>query len=601
MKPKQYWEYSEEGWLRPKRGTIYFIRDDYGNTEYQDRFPTGEKLPVDTWVEMKQNAGRVAVEVRDIVTGLASPQRMSCIIRYKQCYSFPADLSRHLNVFSLLAQQAGMWTLEPHSLTQKREREAEERYESQAKELVGIKPEVRVSQGRVTIDVHGFKWMGMEEDHVKFLHFLRNFDEKGRIPEGQLAYKVQEMATGDVVLVAPHRGEGLHESKEVESWRYQETQDDAILKELRVLKERYDFHPDKMSSDTYLHRMDQYEYAVRRSHNYIVQDLATRIQRPVVAVGDGIGRFASLWPWGCQSYDQVITQWTHPRVKKATITEILETHPPQILMLMYVWYSLTDHDKALLFEREKKGLVTVVIDTRPNINFGKKVNNMVYVSGMELVLPYYNHDSPEKVYGINFSDELLSLGNPKFAENSNYGQYYRFMKPFFKPLGEEVEVVDTVQDLLQNRGAYFSRVGRSSVPVLQFHPGARHTTRTVYWLPKDHYHIVPSTLHKERIGDRVYFYSSEVRKTKHYFKGSTLTKQYHYEEEFFDLKGNFDLSSALKAGVSYSKSDLTDLAKSWNVQFKDLLLHVTSRGEDQYYKKNEILDGLYQEEVWDYG
>jgi hypothetical protein len=408
------------------------------------------------------------------------------------------------------------------------------------------------------------------------LHFLRRYDEGG--VRTRIQYRVIELSTGDALMeaYAPREEEHLFSSdsedrkeevEEIEPWRWIRVTDqqriDSWNESQRRTEGQYCMGPkgipaSKRADSTYEEKMDQYEYMVRKSHGQIAKKIAQVYSGPIVVPGDGVGRFKSMWPSKCQSSDVNITEWTHPGVEKKTLTEVIASDPEDPLILMYVWYALTDQDKLLLRSRQEMGRRTLIIDTRPEVDVGRKVNNMVYEIGFpDLELPFFDHDTPEKVYGIKFSKELLSLKNPCFQGDSHYKNYFFYMKPFFKREGEEDRVSLTIASYLQtDRQGYLVLAGRKQVPVLPMVLGARQQVRTIYYLPLSQISLIPSTLHREIIGDRVYFLSYDVETTHHYFRGLTREWEYSMAVKFYDLTKPGTVMDLFRMGAAYDRQEI---------------------------------------------
>jgi len=534
---------------------------------------------------------QLGIEVWDMESCIKTIQRLSVVIRNYRYFSIPEPLGREIALLSLYCQQIQVRDVRCDS-HDKIHRDAEYRYIKQAREMIGVVPCVSAHDGFVTVSLFERHWKGTLEDSVRYISWLRDFDSFGYIPRNSFAFMIQTSSVGDRLFLAPVRplpvrwvqrgstfirvragGEftfpnvvgdpipvpppyGRFFSSPVDMWRYQRSYDLRLLSLLGGNGASLTLS--KKDPDTYLSHMDAYEALVGRKHDNIVRSIAEVLRVPIVVPGDGLGRFSRLWPYPCESSDINITPFTHSRVKKATLKDVIASDPDNCLILMYVWYALDDDDKALLHQRASKKRPLLIIDTRPEVNIGRRVNNMVYEVGFpSLDLPYFEHDSVEKVHGIKFNESLLSLKNPVFEKDSLVGRYYHFMRPFFKPEGEPVRVSDTIASFLSSR-QYCYHVGRLDPEVVPFSLTIRLYNQTIYYLPREESNIVPPSLYREIIGNRIYFCSREFFKTRHFFSGITLSGEYNIHVVFNERAPSMVFSK----GLRFSKADFDRLALS---------------------------------------
>lgn len=562
----------ENGLVRRPRGkNIFFVKTSGGEIAYNS--PIDHKDVVQDTHDMTDRRkvlhqmNQIGIDVWDMESGVSTVQRLAVLVHHYRYFSIPEPLGREIALLSMIAQQGPDKFKridtedEVHCL-------AEKRYLKQVRELTGITPQVTAHDGYVTVSICNRVWKGTLEDQVKIIQWLRDFDVDGYIPRHSYAYMIQKSSVGDRLFTAPIRplpvrwaekggkfvrvramGEvdlahvkgdviphlpykGRFFSAPVEMWRYQRVFDDRLMTLLGG--NGAPMNLSKKSPDTYSSHMDAYEALVGKKHDAIVLSLAEKLRVPVVVPGDGLGRFSRLWPFPCDSSDINISPFTHSRVKHRSIKDVINSDPDNCLVLMYVWYVLDLEDKRNLDLRARRGKPTLIIDTRPEIDIGRRVNNMVYEVGYpDLDLPYFEHDSVEKLHGIKFNENLLSLKNPVFEKDSIVGRYYHFMRPFFKPEGDPVKVSDTISTYLKDR-QYCYHVGRNDPEVVPFSLTSRSMNQVIYYMTKDNANVVPHTLHREIIGDRIYFCSREIKQTRHFFSGYTSEGEYNIHVVFHE-------------------------------------------------------------------
>jgi len=637
MKQQKLWELERGMVKRPRGKPIFFVKTSGGEIAFSS--PIDRSEVIDDTHDMTDRkkiiaqSDSIGIEVVDMVSNVVSVQRLGVLIFHYKHFSFPEPLGREIALLALLSNCRKSPYCRQDSYDRVH-RAAALRYKQQIKELLGVNsciitpedrslhmlslmpssvPLILAHDGYVSISIDNFSWSGTLEDQVKLIPWLRNFDSEGRIPAHRYAFLVQKSSVGDRLFTAPYRSgtpswikEGSNyvrsfASKEyrfpsfrggkipevpnsdvyfsvpVDMWRYERIVDERLLRLLGGEATQMDLR--KKDPDTYLYHMDSYEALVGTKHDKIVLSLAEKLKIPVVVPGDGLGRFARLWPYPCESSDINISPFTHVKVKNKSLKEVIKSDPGNCLILMYVWYALDEEDRELIKVRMELKKPTLIIDTRPEISCGRRINNMVYESGLpDLDLPYFEHDSVEKAHGIKFNENLLSLRNPIFEKDSVVGRYYHFMRPFFKPEGPPISVSDTISSFLQKR-QYLYHVGRFCPEVLPFTVTSRLFNQVIYFMHKKDFSVIPSTLYREIIGNRVYFCSREYSQTRHLFSGFTSDGEYNIYLTFHERSKGIILSQ----GTLLSEEDLQDFLK----YHPSFTLSILLQGEEKILTKTE--------------
>jgi len=278
--------------------------------------------------------------------------------------------------------------------------------------------------------------------------------------------------------------------------------------------------------------MNDYEFQHGQNHDLIVSHLLPSVKGKIIVPGDGLGRWAKVWKEEGYFSDVVSVPARHSAVKTESILDTLKKNSTEVqgtVILMFCSVFMGDEEWTILEKMLKGGIKLIVIDTRDH-SFEKvglrMVNNMVWESGYpELSLHAFPHDTVMHGENVKYSSILMGISNPVFHSNTKYAEYFRYMRPYFKPQGRGVIVYSTLLEYLkfknENEQSYLACIGQFDPVIQSWSPVKILYTRTIYSAPLSFSRCVPKGFLKEEFSGHLYFVYPEAETTFVNFEGMT--------------------------------------------------------------------------------
>jgi hypothetical protein len=402
--------------------------------------------------------------------------------------------------------------------------------------------------------------LGTTEPELQWLDHFRNYELQDNVlfrPAfgGYYWYRIVRTSVGYDVYWAPSR-EG-ETSKNVISatgtngvqyqlavaddqvaWRrYKECKDEKIRYAVQAMDISKLSNQTKTDPIYYQLLMNEYEYQVGHIHDLIVANLVIHVDGYLVVPGDGIGRWAKVWAGDGLFSDPNKSDLTHPRVVKLDLKQTLDRvpskeHKPTII-LMYCQVFMTAEDWKVIMQYHYDGVRVIYIDTKdPPEQLGfRRVNNMVWELGYKWLQLYaFPHDTQLVATGVKYSSLLLTIKNPVFISGGIFKDYFNFMRPFSKKIGDPIEVYNTLEEYIthytRDSQKYLAFCGAFDPDVYEFVPTNNVFVRTVYRVRKSSKTFLPPEVITYSKDGYVYFCYCEAESAELYFTGKTKTAEY---------------------------------------------------------------------------
>jgi hypothetical protein len=470
---------------------------------------------------------------------------LSFVVLNQLRFSIPAAFQEKFFLMSLIAQQPGRIRTALLFATPKPQPSAEDRYrEIRRKEIMVMVSEyfnqvitnvciypmtdsfiIKIAHREFEIDIEG------EHD---LLQIFKNCTCEGglvsyrdAIPNSFFVKRLTT-STGDKVLLAtvlygeeadplatsPKGVKLYNPNSQLDLRRFDFSDNRDIIDALAVREIKNLNNMSKIDPLYYDLMMDQYEFKHGDSHDLMVAHLIEQISGPIIVPGDGIGRWAKRWRGEGYFSDRVKTMHTCTNVVIETITETLiraSSRPKSTIILMFCEVFMSSEDWTAVRRLVTEGHKLIVIDTRHVSEIPvpmRQVNNMVSEIGYPgMVLPSFFYDQAIDSKPVKYSNNLLSLKNPRFLKGSDFSNYYSYFHPFFCPRGPETPVLVDFTEYHNNvaEDAYIAFTGTYYHPPIEFDLNKPLFCRTIYRTTRDVGRFLPQRIKSYTIGEITYF------------------------------------------------------------------------------------------------
>lgn len=545
---------------------------------------------------------------------------LSTILMNISRFSIPKEYQKDLFSMSLMLQQQqllshvfGRFTKQKSDKAEAYQKQRQEELQAMVKEYWKEHPQnvnVYVKGDRTVLEIDERKYESTTEPEIEWVKiFEKYYLESSNIrliqpKRGHFYYRILKTSTGDILLLrAVQTGElveggktietsygemTMHLEEELDAKTFYENTDEHLGLAMKLLTAPEAAAPSKLDPQYYSQMMDDYEYVHRGTHDKMVENILPQLQGKIIVPGDGRGRWAAKWKGEGDFTDLYVSDATHEKVKQESIASVLHRiqGSKDTLVLMFVMCFIDEEQRNMLKEYVKQGGKIVIIDTTdfpeellPSM---RQVNNMVYESGYpEMRLGAFQHDTIMTDTGIKYSKTLMSIRNPIWTEKSGVNkEYYMFMRPFDKPIGEPVLIISSLREYLLEivskkyaHQYYCTFIGSFDAKVLQFSAVRRISTRTIYRAPKGMFPCLPPQVQKEIYGQEVYFTYTEAESKDLIFNGRSpsfeyceLKLRFHGQEDTtFEWTAEMILAQLFRMTTDkteYSKEQILEEAKN---------------------------------------